>query len=148
MAKFEGNVEAFRYTPDSDITENTVVVVGGLVGVTRDKCAANDTIMVFMTGKKSIYSLPLATSPATGTINRGAAVCLDSNGKIKASSSGDTVVGYLWEAVASGDTEATVLLKDFSVTTPGIATTTTAGLVKPDGTTITVTDAGVIATAG
>lgn len=169
MAKFEGNVEAFRYTPtESDITPNTLVVVNSLVGVTRDKIAKDETGMVFMTGYKSIYSLPV-TEGLGAAIARGAKATLDSYGKVKAATAGDTVIGLFWEAVATTDTEAVVLLADVA-TEIGVATATTtkaglmsaedktkldgigtatadkAGLVKPDGTTITIAD-GVISTA-
>ena len=123
--------------------------------------------MVFMTGFKSIYSLE--TSTIAAPIERGAKATLDSYGKVKAAAAGDTVIGLFWEAVATTDTEAVVLLADFAqadgyaaATTSaaglmsaadktkldgiGAATTEKAGLVKPDGTTITVAD-GVISAA-
>lgn len=112
MAKFEGTYEAFRYTPTSDLPTNSIVEVGGLIGVTRDKCAANDTIMAFMSSKKSVYSFPLATDPAVAAIDRGTLVTIDASGKIKSAGAGDTAIGILWEAVAVGDKEALVLMYD------------------------------------
>ena len=112
MAKFEGTVEAFRYTPGVALETNAIVTVGSLLGVTRDKCAAGETIMAFMSSSKSIYSFPLATSPAVAAIDRGEAVAIDSAGKIKVAGPGDAVVGIAWEDVAVGDTEAVVMLND------------------------------------
>lgn len=170
MAKFEGNVEVFRYTPSgADVSPNQIVTVGNLIGVSRGKIKDGETGTVFMTSKKSIYSFQLATIDSA--ISRGTYATKDSSGKVKAASAGDTIIGIFWEAAATTDTEAIIMLADVGTTYGtaaatttaaglmsaadktkldgiGIATTTTAGLVKPDGTTITVTEAGVIATAG
>ena len=79
--------------------------------------------MAFLTGEKSVYSLPLATSPAVATISRGAKLKI-SSGKIAAASSGDSVIGYAWEGVAVGDTEALVLLADCVTEIPAAASET------------------------
>lgn len=122
MAKFEGNFEAFRYTPVADTATNTVVVVGNLIGVTRDNCAANDTIMAFMTAPKSVYSIPL-TATAESAVDRGSLVKL-STGKIAAASDGDTAIGILWEGIAVGDKEALVAILEAPINIPAAASTT------------------------
>ena len=63
-------------------------------------------------------------APAAAAIDRGAKLAVDSNGKIKAAGSGDTVIGYAWEAVAVGDTEATVLIADCVTEIPAAASET------------------------
>lgn len=110
MAKFEGNYEAFRYTPLANLDPNSIVKVGALVGVTRASCKANETIMAFMACPRAVYSFPLATDPAVAAIARGSLVAQDENGKIKAAGENDKPVGTLWEDVAVGDSEALVML--------------------------------------
>lgn len=110
MARFEGNYEAFRYTPLSALNSNSIVRVGALIGVTRDPCEAGKTIMAFMTCPRTVYSFPLATAPAVAAIARGALVTIDSEGKIKAAGEGENPVGTLWEDVAVGDSEALVMI--------------------------------------
>lgn len=144
MARFEGNVEAFRYTAVADTPANTLVRIGGLVGVTRDACKAGETIMAFMTGKASLYSLPLASGLAAN-VDRGTLAGWNEYGKIVPVSVGDPIVGVFWEAAKTTDAEALILLAGYSVVygTP-VATASTAGLVKPDGETITIDENGVI----
>ena len=110
MAKFEGIYEAFRYTPLSALDPNSIVRVGALIGVVRDKCAANETIMAFMACPRQVYSFPLATDPAVAAIARGSLVTIDASGKIKAAGVGENPVGTLWEDVAIGDSEALVMI--------------------------------------
>lgn len=110
MAKFEGIYEAFRYTPLAALDANSIVKVGALLGVTRAKCAANDTIMAFMACPRQVYSFPLATDPAVAAIARGTLVTIDASGKIKAAGAGDNAIGTLWEDVAVGDSEALVMI--------------------------------------
>ena len=116
MAKFEGNYEAFRYTPVSNLDTNSVVTVGNLIGVTRDKCAAGDTIMAFLTAPKSVYSFDLPTAAASA-VDRGTFVKV-TDGAIAVAGSGDTAFGIVWEPIAVGDTEALVLLLDAPITVP------------------------------
>ena len=144
MARFEGNVEAFRYTAVADTPANTLVRIGGLVGVTRDACKAGETIMAFMTGKASLYSLPLASGLAAN-VDRGALAGWNEYAKIVPVSAGDPIVGVFWEAAKTTDAEALILLVGYSTIygTPA-ATADAAGIVKPDGTSITVDSEGVI----
>ena len=123
MAKFEGNYEAFRYTPVANLDTNSVVTVGNLIGVTRDKCAAGDTIMAFLTAPKSVYSFPLATA-AEAAVDQGSLMKVAS-GVAAAASAGDTAIGILFEGIAVGDTEALVLLLDVPQTIPAAANGTT-----------------------
>ena len=164
--KFEGNVEAFRYTPQTALETNSLVTVGALVGVTRDSCAAGDTIMAFMTGKKSIYSLPQASGIAAD-VDMGTLATI-ADGKVKPAAAGDTIIGVYWEDTDNAAEEAIIMLSDLATSNGaaaatttaaglmsaadkekldgiGIATTSTAGLVKPDGVTIDVAETtGVI----
>lgn len=144
MARFEANVEAFRYTPIADTPANTLVQVGALLGITRDSCPAGGTVMAFMTGQSSVYSLPLATGLAAN-VDRGTLATVNESGKIAPATAGDYIVGIFWEAAATTDAEALILLAGYSVVygTP-VATASTAGLVKPDGETIEIDENGVI----
>lgn len=141
--KFEGNVEAFRYTPQTALETNSLVTVGALVGVTRDSCAAGDTIMAFMTGKKSIYSLPQASGIAAD-VDRGTLATV-ADGKVKPAAAGDTIIGVYWEDTDNAAEEALIMLTDLAVPVgAGIATASAPGLVQTDGSTIDITSAGVI----
>lgn len=147
MAKFEGTVEAFRYTANADLAANSIVTVGALLGVTRDKCANGDTIMAFMSGKKSLYSFPLASGIAAD-IDMGTLATLDT-GKVKPAGAGDKVYGVFWEDTDNAADEALILLADLAVPVgAGIATASAPGLVQTDGSTIDITSAGVISVHG
>lgn len=114
MARFEGNVETFRYTPVADTPANTVVQVGALLGVTRDSCPAGGTVMAFMTGKSSVYSLPLATG-LEANVDRGALATINDAGKIAPAAAGDSIIGIFWEGATTTDAEALILLAGYSV---------------------------------
>lgn len=147
MAKFEGNVEAFRYTPQTALDTNSLVTVGALVGVTRDSCAAGDTIMAFMSGRKSIYSLPQASGIAAD-VDRGTLATL-ADGKVQPAAVGDPVIGVYWEDTDNAQEEAVIMLADLAVPVgAGIATASAPGLVQTDGSTIDITSAGVISVHG
>lgn len=143
MAKFEGTVEAFRYTAGSALDTNSVVTVGALVGVTRDSCAAGDTIMAFMSGKKSLYTLPQASGIAAD-VDMGTLATI-ADGKVKPAGAGDKVYGVYFEATDNAADEALIMLADLAVPVgAGIATASAPGLVQTDGSTIDITSAGVI----
>lgn len=144
MARFEGNVEAFRYTPVADTPANTLVQIGALLGVTRDACKAGETVMVFMTGQASLYTMALA-SGLGANVDRGTLATLDGSGKITPASAGDSIIGIFWEGAKTTDAEAQILLAGYSIIygTPA-ATADAAGIVKPDGETITIDENGVI----
>ena len=144
MAQFLGMVEAFRYTPVANAPANTLVQIGSLIGVTRDSCKAGETIMAFMAGQSSIYSLPLATGLGSN-VDQGTLATINESGKIEPAAAGDPIIGVFWEAAKTTDAEAIILLAGYSVVygTP-VATASTAGLVKPDGETITIDENGVI----
>ncbi len=147
MAKFEGNVEAFRYTPQTALETNSLVTVGALVGVTRDSCPAGETIMAFMTGRKSIYSLPQASGIAAD-VDRGTLATV-ADGKVKPAAAGDPVIGVYWEDTDNAAEEAVIMLTDLAVPVgAGIATASAPGLVQTDGSTIDITSAGVISVHG
>lgn len=113
MARFEGNVETFRYTPVADTPANTVVQVGALLGVTRDSCPAGGTVMAFMTGQSSVYSLPLATG-LEANVDRGTLATINESGKIAPAAAGDSIIGVFWEGAQTTDAEALILLAGYS----------------------------------
>lgn len=143
MAKFEGNVEGFRVTPNSALDANSIVQVGALLGVTRKNLAANETGIAYMTGTKSIYSLPLASGIAAD-IDRGTLATIDT-GKVKPAGAGDKVIGVFWEDTDNAADEAVIMLSDLAVPVgAGLASDEAPGIVQTDGSTIDITSAGVI----
>ena len=109
MAKFEGNFEGFRVTPDSALASNSIVKQGALIGVTRQNIAADETGIAFMTNAASVYTLELATT-AVATATVGTPVKDNGSGKIAVAGDGDAAIGCLFAPIAVGDKEATVLL--------------------------------------
>ena len=114
MAKFEGNVEGFRTTPGSSLDTNSIVKDGALIGVTRKNLAASEAGIAYMGFTGSHYTLPLATT-AVAAVDRGTLVKDNGAGKIAVAAAGDTVIGCLYSPIASGDTEADVLLATIAV---------------------------------
>ena len=108
MAKFEGIVEGFKVTPVAATATNSIIQVGALTGVTRQNLKAGETGIAFLTAPASIYSFPLA-SAAVATADQGDLITI-SSGVVSVAGEGDTGYGCLWEPVAVGDTEVTVLL--------------------------------------
>ena len=147
MAKFEGTVEGFRYTPSSALDTNSIVKVGALIGVTRKNLAAYETGIAYMTGPKSIYSLPQASGIAAD-VDRGTLATIDT-GKVKPAGAGDAIIGVYWEDTDNAATEAVIMLADVAIANGApIASATQLGLVKTDGSTIDITSAGVISVHG
>lgn len=147
MAKFEGTVEGFRYTPSSALDTNSIVKVGALVGVTRKNLAAYETGIAYMTGPKSIYSLPQASGIAAD-VDRGTLATIDT-GKVKPAGAGDDIIGVYWEDTDNAAAEAVIMLADVAIANGApIASATQLGLVKTDGSTIDITSAGVISVHG
>ena len=143
MAKFEGMVEGFRYTPVAALDTNSIVKVGALVGVTRQKAAAGETVIAFLTGPKSLYSFPQASGIAAD-VDQGTLATLDT-GKVKPAGAGDAIIGVYWEDTDNAADEAVILLTDIGIANGApIASSTQLGLVKTDGSTIDITSAGVI----
>lgn len=144
MAQFLGMVEAFRYTPVANTPANTLVQIGSLIGVTRDSCKAGETVMAFMAGQSSIYSMPLATGLGSN-VDRGTLATINESGKIEPATAGDSIIGVFWDAAKTTDAEATILLGGYAIVygTP-TATTGTLGIVKPDGETIAIDENGTL----
>ena len=143
MAKYEGTVEGFRYTPVAALDTNSVVKVGALVGVTRKNLAAGETGIAYLTGPKSIYSLPQASGIAAD-VDRGTLATIDT-GKVKPAGAGDAIIGVYWEDTDNAAAEAVIMLADVAIANGApIACATQLGLVKTDGSTIDITSAGVI----
>lgn len=147
MAKFEGIVEGFRYTPVAALDTNSIVKVGALLGVTRKNLAAGETGIAYMSSPKSIYSLPQA-SGISGDIDQGTLATIDT-GKVKPATEGDVVIGVYWQDTEDDADEAIIMLADIAAPVgAGIASDTKLGLVKTDGATIDITSAGVISVHG
>lgn len=147
MAKFEGNVEGFRVTPETALDANSVVIEGALIGVTRKNLAAGETGLAYMTGYKSIYSFPQASDIAAD-VDRGTLATIAS-GKVKPADAGEKVIGVYWEDTDNAAAEAVIMLADVAIANGApIASATQLGLVKTDGSTIDITSAGVISVHG
>ena len=106
---FNGMIDGFIYTPSADIEPNTVVVSGGLVGVTRQFAPANQPIWVFFGGPRSCYGFTLAEA-AGAAKDQGTAVYITSEGVLTFTKSTNTLVGYLAEGIAATDTEINVII--------------------------------------
>ncbi|MDO4584683.1 MAG: DUF2190 family protein [Planctomycetia bacterium] len=105
-----GHFSGFQFKPSADVQPNTIVAEGQLLGVTRQKVVAGSTGLAFMGMPAEVWNFALATA-ATSAISRGVEVYVDSSGKISFSAGENTrVLGVLWSPVASGDTQADIML--------------------------------------
>lgn len=96
----------------TDLTSGQVVVTGALVGIALGDYAVGDIAEISLEG---VYEVP----KATGAISHGAAVYWDADGNPVSGTAGsgaatdtatdNTLMGYAFNAAASGD--ATVLVK-------------------------------------
>lgn len=99
MAQYIGMVEGFTYIPEADVASNTIVTVGGLIGVTRTALPAGKPGYVFFSSPKSVYSFAQAEGAAA--VAQGAEVTISG-----------TAAGIAYDGAAAGAAEITVLLKD------------------------------------
>lgn len=99
MAQFIGTVEGFTFTPEADTASNSIITIGGLIGVTRTAVPAGKTGYAFFTGPKSVYTFAQAEGAAA--VAQGAAVTIDR-----------TAVGIAYDGAEEGAAEIAVLLKD------------------------------------
>ena len=106
---FLGTVETFEFVANSDLSENSLCVVGRLIGITRQSFKTGETAVAMLTGKMSHYNVELA-SAAADTIAQGTEIYLNSSGKATTSAGGNTLFGCLYQAAAAGDTHVDVLL--------------------------------------
>ena len=106
---FNGMIDGFIYTPAADLDPNTVVVSGGLVGVTRQYAPANQPTWIFFGSPRSVYGFTLAEA-AGAAKDQGTAVYITSEGVLTFTKSTNTLVGYLAEGIAATDTEINVII--------------------------------------
>ena len=106
---FNGMIDGFIYTPAADLDPNTVVVSGGLVGVTRQFAPASQPTWVFFGSPRSVYGFTLAEA-AGAAKDQGTAVYITSEGVLTFTKSSNTLVGYLAEGIAATDTEINVII--------------------------------------
>lgn len=93
---------AIDYTPDEDTPANTVVVIGGLVGVTKLPIPAGKLGAVHLEG---VFTLPMvqqASSFDDVAIGVGEAVYWDSE-VVTTEAEGNTPLGHCFADAASGD---------------------------------------------
>jgi len=149
MQIFEGYLGEFNQiqgTAGSNLATTSVVTKGPFVGVTHEPFKSGETYTAFMPQPVRVYGFTLAEA-AGSTISVGTPIYITSAGKATTTASSNTYVGVLWQAAAAGDTVVAVALLNKSVTagiTFPVASSTQLGVVKTDGATIDVTDAGVI----
>lgn len=105
-----GNFDSFRFTAASDISCNTIIKAGELVGVTKANTLSGETGLAFLGVPVSVYSFTVSALAAAK--DQGAAVYLTSDGAIAfATAEGSVQIGALWEAASSGATEIKVALR-------------------------------------
>ena len=105
-----GNIDGFLYTPSADLEPNTIVVSGGLVGVTRQFAPANQPSWVFFGGPRSHYGFTLAEA-AGAAKDQGTAVYVTSEGVLTFTKSTNTLVGYLMTGIAATDKDIDVIIQ-------------------------------------
>lgn len=170
MEIFEGFLGSFQNiqgTAGSDMATNSVVTLGPFRAVTHQAWKSGETYTAYMSAPVSVYGFELATT-AADTVSVGTPMYVTSSGTVTTTATSNTYIGVLWQAIAAGDTLAAVALLNETTTASipaattsaaglmsgadkekldgiGVATTTKAGLVKPDGVTIDVAETtGVI----
>lgn len=149
MEIFEGFLGSFQNiqgTAGSDMATNSVVTLGPFRAVTHQAWKSGETYTAYMSAPVSVYGFTLADT-AADAVSVGTPIYITSAGKATTTASSNTYVGVLWQAIASGDTLCAVALCNATPTagiTFPIASSTQLGVVKTDGATIDVTDAGVI----
>lgn len=106
---FLGNIDGFLYTPAADVEPNTIIVSGGLVGVTRQFAPAGQPTWVFFGSPRSHYGFTLAEA-AGAAKDQGTAVYITSEGVLTFTKSTNTLVGYLAVGIAATDKDLDVII--------------------------------------
>lgn len=143
---FQGSFQNIQGTAAADMPTNSVVTLGPFRAVTHQAWKAGETFTAYMSAPVSVYGFELAET-AADTVSVGTPIYITSAGKATTSASGNTYVGVLWQAIASGDTLCAVALLNATPTAGvslPIASATAPGIVQTDGSTIDITSAGVI----
>jgi predicted RecA/RadA family phage recombinase len=100
----KGEVINYTVPADTTIASGALVIVGDLPGVAVSSGVTGDVIAVSLEG---VYELP----KASGAINQGVKVYWSAaNSNVTTTATSNTLIGYAFEAAASGDTTAMVRL--------------------------------------
>lgn len=104
MKNFVQEGKTMTITAGATIASGAGVLVGSVFGVAVSSAVSGDKLPLALEG---VYNLP----KATGAISQGAKVYWDDTNKnVTTTASGNTLIGYAWDAQLSGDTTVNVLL--------------------------------------